>query len=71
MAGVIFGSLIIYVINAILDNVGPVDMFMNPTVSVQTVAMALLVLVVSGLLAGFIPAQSAIKIRPIEAWRNE
>ena len=71
MAGIIFGALFIYGINALLENVGPVDMFMNPSVSVRVVATALLVLVISGLLAGFIPAQSAIRVKPIEALRNE
>lgn len=71
MAGIIFGALFIYGVNALLDSVGPVDMFMSPSVSVQVVTSALIVLVVSGLLAGFIPAQSAIRVRPIEALRNE
>lgn len=71
MVGIIFGSLVIYGINSLLDNVGPVDMFMNPSVSVGVVSGALLILMVSGLLAGFIPAQSAIRVRPIEALRTE
>lgn len=71
MTGIIFGSLVIYGINALLDSVGPVDMFLNPSVSVGVVASALTVLVISGLLAGFIPANSAIRVRPIEALRNE
>jgi putative ABC transport system permease protein len=71
MVGISFGTLIIYAINKLLDANGPVDMFMNPTVSVGVVMGALLILVVSGLLAGFIPANSAIKVRPIEALRNE
>ncbi|AKA35559.1 ABC transporter permease [Flagellimonas lutaonensis] len=71
MAGIIFGAVFIYGVNALLENVGPVDMFMNPSVSIQVVATALLVLVVSGFLAGFIPAQSAIRVKPIEALRNE
>jgi putative ABC transport system permease protein len=71
MSGITFGALFIYGINAILDSVGPVDMFLNPSVSVGVVAGALLILIVSGLLAGFIPAQSAIKVRPIDALRTE
>jgi len=71
MTGIIFGALVIYGINALLDSVGPVDMFLNPSVSVGVVASALTVLVISGLLAGFIPANSAIRVRPIEALRNE
>ncbi|MEM9000672.1 MAG: ABC transporter permease [Bacteroidota bacterium] len=71
MAGITFGALLIYGINTLLDNVGPVDMFINPSVSVGVVTTALLLLIFSGLLAGFIPAQSAIRVRPIEALRNE
>ncbi|MDC6384139.1 ABC transporter permease [Flagellimonas taeanensis] len=71
MVGIIFGSLVIYGINSLLDSVGPVDMFMSPSVSVGVVTGALIILMVSGLLAGFIPAQSAIRVRPIEALRTE
>tara|TARA_R110002050_G_scaffold179118_3_gene312457 strand:- start:109197 stop:110456 length:1260 start_codon:yes stop_codon:yes gene_type:complete len=71
MTGIIFGALFIYGINSLLDSVGPVDMFMNPSVSLGVVVTALIILIVSGLLAGFIPAQSAIKVRPIDALRTE
>lgn len=71
MAGITFGALFIYGVNAILDANGPVDMFANPSVSMGVVGGALLILILSGLLAGFIPAQSAIRVRPIDALRNE
>jgi putative ABC transport system permease protein len=71
MAGIIFGAAFIYGINAVLDATGPVDMFINPSVSLGVVVVALVILIISGLLAGFIPAQSAIKVRPIEALRTE
>lgn len=71
MAGIIFGALFIYGVNALLDANGPVDMFMNPSVSLGVVSIALLILMISGLLAGFIPAQSAIKVKPIDALRTE
>ena len=71
MAGIIMGSLFIYGVNALLDSVGPVDMFLNPSVSIGIVVAALIILILSGLLAGFIPAQSAIKVRPIDALRTE
>ncbi|MBC8767204.1 ABC transporter permease [Arenibacter sp. BSSL-BM3] len=71
MAGISFGALVIYLINYFLETNGPVEMFLNPSVSLGVVITALNILVVSGLLAGFIPAQSAIKVKPIEALRME
>lgn len=71
MAGIIIGALFIYGVNALLDANGPVDMFLNPSVSLGVVTIALLILVLSGLMAGFIPAQSAIKVKPIDALRTE
>jgi len=71
MAGIVLGALFIYGINAIIEITGPVDMFMNPSVSLGVVSGALMILMTSGLLAGFIPAQSAIRVRPVDALRNE
>ena len=71
MAGIVIGALFIYGVNALLEANGPVDMFMNPSVNLGVVSAALVILIFSGLLAGFIPAQSAIKIRPIDALRTE
>jgi putative ABC transport system permease protein len=71
MAGIVVGALFIYGVNALLDANGPVDMFMNPSVNLGVITAALLILIISGLLAGFIPAQSAIKVRPIDAIRTE
>ncbi len=71
MAGISFGALFIYGVNALLDSVGPVDMFLNPSVSLSVVVSALVILMISGLLAGFIPANSAIKVKPIDALRTE
>lgn len=71
MAGITMGALFIYAVNALLDANGPVDMFLNPSVSLGVVTAALLILILSGLLAGFIPAQSAIKVKTIDALRTE
>jgi putative ABC transport system permease protein len=71
MAGISFGALVIYLINYFLASNGPIEMFANPSVSLGVVLVALIILLVSGLLAGFIPAQSAIKVKPIEALRME
>jgi len=71
MAGIVFSSFVIYLINLAIDSSGPVDMFANPSVNLGVVTAALTILIISGLLAGFIPAQNAIKVRPIEALRTE
>jgi len=71
MAGISLGALFIYGVNALLDSVGPVDMFLNPSVSLGVVISALVILMISGLLAGFLPANSAIKVKPIDALRTE
>ena len=71
MAGIVFSSFVIYLINLLLDSIGPVDMFANPSVNLGVVITALTILIISGLLAGFIPAQNAIKLRPVEALRTE
>jgi putative ABC transport system permease protein len=57
--------------NAILDNIGPVENFANPSVGMQVVFTALIILVVSGLLAGLIPANKATKMKPVDALRIE
>jgi len=71
MAGIVFSSFLIFLINMAMESSGPVDMFANPSVNIGVVASALTILIISGLLAGFIPAQNAIKIRPIEALRTD
>lgn len=71
MAGISVGALFIYGINTILDMSGPVDMFANPSVNLGVIVVALGILIISGLFAGFIPAQSAIRVKPIDALRTE
>ena len=71
MAGIAFASLLIYLINYMMDQAGQIDMFANPSVDLSVVSIALLILVISGLLAGLIPAQKAIKLKPVDALRAE
>ncbi len=71
MCGIILATLVIYGINLLLAANGPVDLFSNPTINISVVIIALIILIVSGLLAGLIPAQSAIKVRPVEAIRTD
>lgn len=46
------------------------DMFQNPGVDFQIAIIALIVLIVSGILAGMIPAYRAVSIKPVYAIRN-
>jgi putative ABC transport system permease protein len=46
-------------------------MFANPSVDLGVVFIALSILIISGLIAGLIPAQNAIKIKPVDALRTE
>jgi putative ABC transport system permease protein len=46
-------------------------MFNNPGVDFRKAITALIVLVFSGALAGLIPAQRAVQLKPIDALRDE
>jgi putative ABC transport system permease protein len=71
MVGISFAAGVIWLLNYILDKQGPVENFANPSVSMQVVFIALIILVGSGLLAGLIPANSATKMKPVDALRIE
>jgi putative ABC transport system permease protein len=71
MVGISFAAGVIWVMNTVLDNVGTVENFANPSVSMQVIVVALTILTVSGLLAGLIPANSATKMKPVDALRIE
>ncbi|HAX96665.1 MAG TPA: multidrug ABC transporter substrate-binding protein, partial [Prolixibacteraceae bacterium] len=43
----------------------------NPTVDFGTAVAATLILILSGALAGYIPARKAAKVKPIEALHDE
>ena len=69
MVGITFAAAVIWGLNYALDVSGPVENFANPSVSMSVVFIALFILVVSGLLAGLIPANSATKMKPVDALR--
>jgi len=73
MLGIAVATGIIAVLNMVLDSMPPDQntMFANPTVDLGVVFVALIILVGSGLLAGFIPAQTAINVKPVDALRTE
>ncbi|MFC2101075.1 ABC transporter permease [Bacteroidota bacterium] len=47
------------------------EVFKNPEINFSTAIAALILLIISGIFAGFIPAKRAVSIRPVEAIRNE
>ena len=73
MFGIAVATGIIALLNMALDSMPPGSntMFANPSVDLRVVFVALLILVGSGLLAGFIPAQTAINVKPVDALRAE
>lgn len=72
MLGIATATGVLVIINKILDSMpSEGSMFANPSVDLSVVFFALIILVGSGLLAGLIPAQTAIKVKPVDALRTE
>lgn len=72
MSGIALATGVIALVNMQLDGVDTSEMmFANPSVDLGVVIIALSILIISGLLAGLIPAQNAIKIQPVDALRTE
>jgi putative ABC transport system permease protein len=70
LLGFIFGILLLMVIDILTKNQDSFP-FYNPTVNYTHVFAAMTVMILLGLIIGMIPAQRAVKIRPIEALRSE
>ena len=69
--GMISGCALIYGLNYLLViNEVDLEYFRNPEVDFISILIALIVLVVSGALAGLIPAMQAIRINPVVAMRS-
>ena len=68
--GFILGIFLLMILNALTKNQDTFP-FYNPTVNYGEVFGAMAVMVVLGLIIGMIPAQRAVRIRPIEALRSE
>jgi putative ABC transport system permease protein len=72
MLGIATATGVLAIVNSVLDAAPTKDsMFTNPSVDLSVVFAALLILIVSGLLAGMIPAQTAINVKPVDALRTE
>lgn len=70
--GLVFGVAVIEGVNYMLVQSGSTTgMFTNPSVDFGVAVKALIILIVSGALAGMIPARRAVSIKPIDALRYE
>ena len=74
--GLLFGVSIMEGINLAIEQMlatggGEGMFFRNPTVDFFTAITSTLILVISGALAGYLPARKAANVKPIEALRDE
>jgi putative ABC transport system permease protein len=70
--GLVVGVGVIEIINFLLIKFKVENqMFKSPEVDFNIAITALIVLVISGAVAGLIPARRAVRIRPIDALRDE
>ncbi|MGO4904587.1 ABC transporter permease [Flavobacterium sp. W20_MBD1_R3] len=72
MFGIALATGLLAIVNVVLDSMPSEGMmFANPSVDLTVVFIALLILIGSGLVAGLIPAQTAINVKPVDALRTE
>ncbi len=69
--GLTLGIGLLELLGMALDNGGDEVFFKRPEISFQMAVSALMVLVVSGIFAGLVPARRAVSIKPIDALRDE
>jgi putative ABC transport system permease protein len=70
--GLTIGVGLLELINKLLSSSGAnTEMFVHPGVDFRVAVTALCILIVSGILAGFIPARRAVSVKPIDALRYE
>lgn len=70
LLGFLFGILLLMVVSILTKDQDSFP-FYNPTVNYGQVFAAMSIMVLLGLIIGLIPAQRAVRIRPIEALRSE
>ena len=70
--GLVFGVAVVEGINSLLESSGGGgEMFQRPEVDFTVAITALVILIFSGAMAGLIPAHRAVRIKPIDALRDE
>ncbi len=66
--GIVFGTIVTEILNVVFSDT---DFISNPRVSISVAIQVTVVLIISGALAGLFPALKALKIKPVEALRDE
>ncbi|SMC43316.1 ABC transporter permease [Moheibacter sediminis] len=72
LSGIVGATLLLFGINTMVAAGGEDQFpFINASVDVTTLGVALLIMIIMAMIAGLIPAQRAIAIKPIDALRDE
>lgn len=73
ISGIVAGAAVLGILNKILTGAGEeyFTLIKNPMIPVEYALIALVVLVIGGLLAGFFPAKKALSIKAIDALRSD
>ena len=74
LMGLTLGVFLLDVVNKFLEtqpSTQEVTFFANPEISIQVATVATIIIIISGLLAGLIPAWRALQIKAIDAIREE
>lgn len=72
MAGIGVTELVnIFLEQLAAANPSGMSVFKNPTVNLSYVYFSTMIMILAGIIAGYMPARKAVKIKPIEAMRDE
>lgn len=66
--GMFLGMVVLQILDA---GIGDTDAFRNPTVDISIAVEVTIALIIAGAAAGLFPALKAIKVKPVEALRDE
>lgn len=71
LTGIVGATFLLFIINKAVEGSESDFPFLNASVDVTTLGFALLIMVIMAMVAGLLPAQRAISIKPIDALRDE
>lgn len=71
MIGMVLGVGLVELMNFAVEEFGPINMFANPNIRMDVPLRAITILCIAGVIAGFLPALQAVRIKPVDALRSE